>query len=66
MHISDNKHEFNLRRVEELTLELENMENKLKEEKNFFKKFKIRRIIRKIKKQLKTHNDEIILYEQSK
>lgn len=66
MHISDNKHEFNVRRVEELSKELNEYEEKLKTANGFFNKLKIRKAIKKIEKQLKDHNDEIFLYEQTK
>lgn len=65
-YISDNKHEFNVRRVNELEKELQEFEKKFKNANGFFNKMKIKRAIKKIQKQLKIHNDEIFLYEQTK
>jgi len=65
-YISDNKHEFNVRRVNELEKELKEFEEKLENATGFFNRLKIKRAIKKINKQLKIHNDEIFLYEQAK
>lgn len=65
-HISENKHEFNVRRVNELSKELDEFEKKLSSTNGFFNRLKIKRTIRKLNKQLKTHNEEIFLFEQAK
>lgn len=65
-HVSDNKHEFNLRRVDELSLELTKLENELEKTKGFFNRFKVSRQIKKLNREINAHAAEIVIYEQMK
>lgn len=65
-HISDNKHEFNLRRVEELSKEMTEKENELKSTKGFFNVRKIKKELKKINAQIEVHAKEISEFERRK
>lgn len=65
-HISDNKHEFNLRRVDELASELTLLEKDLENTNGFFNRLKVKKKIKKVNKQIDTHANEISFYEQQK
>ncbi|MCR1808968.1 hypothetical protein [Haploplasma modicum] len=65
-HISDNKHEFNLRRVEELSKEMTEKENELKSTKGFFNVRKIKKELKKINAQIEVHAEEISEFERRK
>lgn len=64
--VSDNKYEFNLRKVEEYEEQLSKLEEELKTVKGFFNKLKLKKTIIKVNKELESLNDEIFIYEQRK
>lgn len=65
-HISDNKYEYNVRQVNMLSKKLTVYEQRLEKATGVWEKFRIRRKIKKINKQLKNFNDEIFVYESNK
>lgn len=62
-YISINKHEFNVRQVEELGKKLLEKESKLEETKGLFAQFKLKAEIRRIRKRLIAHGEEVLEFE---
>lgn len=62
-HISQNKHEFNMRRVEELNIQILNKEKELRNSEGFLAKFKLRNEIKKLYKSLNNHGNEVLEFE---
>ncbi len=62
-HISINKHEYNLRKVEELNNEIALKEETLKDTTGFINVLKLKHEIKKLYKQLDIHGTEVLAYE---
>lgn len=65
-HISQNKHEYNVRRIEELNKMIKEKESELKKADGFFQTFLIKHDLRKLHKQLNIHGTEVLEFEYSK
>lgn len=61
--ISVNKHEFNVRKVDEINERILKKEEQLKETTNFFTILKKRRELRKLYKQIRVHGEEVLEFE---
>lgn len=62
-YISQNKHEFNVRRVDELNKEILAKESELKNTKGFLAKFKLRIEIKNLYRTLNDHGNEVLAFE---
>ena len=62
-YISTNKHEWNVRMVEEYNVKIQELKNKLKKENTFLGKLKLKSQTRKLSKKLSVHGNEVLLYE---
>ena len=62
-YISANKHEFNVRRVDELIAVIDEKEKELKTTEGFFKTFKLKSEIRRLYRVLRSHGNEVLEYE---
>lgn len=62
-HISQNKHEFNLREFGRLNELISLKEENLKELEGFWSKFKARKELNQLKRRFDKHATEIIAYE---
>lgn len=62
-YISDNRHSWNKRRVEELGQEIVERKEHIEEIDGFFPKLKERLAIRKLKKRQYIHGEEVLRYE---
>ncbi|HHT55591.1 MAG TPA: hypothetical protein GX012_03415 [Acholeplasma sp.] len=62
-YISQNKHEYNVRRMDELISKLNKKEKELKTVTGFFNTLKLKLEIRKLYKVLETHGSEVLDYE---
>ncbi|MDY0278281.1 MAG: hypothetical protein RBQ97_09390 [Acholeplasma sp.] len=62
-NISINKNEYNVRRVDELNVELLEKEKELENTVGFFNRLKVKNDIRKITKLLNTHGSEVLEFE---
>ena len=65
-HISINKHQFNVRRVEELGKKLLEKEKELENIEGFFAQFKLKSEIRRIRRRLMRHGEEVLEFEYRK
>lgn len=65
-HISDNRHSWNVRRVEELQVEIALKEKELKEAQGFFERSKVRSEIKKMERRQIKHGEEVLRYEFSR
>lgn len=65
-NISDNKHEFNVRRVSELNDTILKLEEELKVTTGFFNSLKLRSELRRLYKQINVHGSEVLEYEYSR
>lgn len=65
-HISINKHQFNVRRVEELGKKLLEKEKELENTEGFFAQFKLKSEIRRIRRRLMRHGEEVLEFEYRK
>lgn len=64
--ISDNKHEFNVRRVEEINEAILEKEAELKNIEGFVKTIKVKLELRRLYKQINIHGTEVLRYEHDK
>lgn len=64
--ITINKHEFNVRRVDELNLDILAKEQELLETEGFYNTLKVKLELRKLYKQINNHGSEVLLFEQGK
>lgn len=62
-HISQNKHEFNVRRMDELNEVIKEKELELKKANGFFQTLVIKAELRKLYKQLNNHGTEVLEFE---
>lgn len=62
-HISQNKHEYNVRRINELNEVIREKELQLKKANGFFQTFLIKHDLRKLHKQLNIHGTEVLEFE---
>ena len=65
-HISDNRHSWNVRRVEELQVEIALKEKELRETEGFFARSKVRSEIKKMERRLSKHGEEVLRYEYNR
>ncbi|VEU80996.1 hypothetical protein [Haploplasma axanthum] len=65
-HISDNKNEYNVRRVDELNEVLLEKERELNDTKGFFNVLKLKLEIKKIYKEISKYGSEVMEYENNK
>lgn len=65
-NISDNKHEFNVRRVSELNDTILKLEEELKVTTGFFNSLKLRSELKRLYRQINAHGNEVLEYEYSK
>lgn len=65
-HISQNKHEYNVRRVKELNEIIKEKELELKQADGFFQTVIIKHDLRKLHKQLNIHGTEVLEFEYSR
>lgn len=66
MHISDNRHEWNVRRVEEMQTEIEDQKKVVSEAEGFFNKMREKRVLRKLIKRQRKHGEEVFQYETNR
>lgn len=62
-YISPNKHQYNVRMVDELNKVIREKEEELKEAKNFIETFRLKLKLRKLYKKLTVHGTEVMEYE---
>jgi len=62
-YISQNKHEYNVRRMDELISKINKKEKELKSTEGFFKTFKLKSEIRRLYRVLRSHGNEVLEYE---
>lgn len=65
-HISDNRHSWNVRRVEELQVEIALKEKELEETEGFFARSKVRSEIKKMERRQIKHGEEVLRYEYNR
>lgn len=61
--ITANKHEYNLRKFEELNSEIRRKEKELSKSKGFFKTYKLKNEIKKLYDELNNHGEEVLRFE---
>jgi len=64
--ISTNKHEYNIRRVDELSGRILMKEKELDNASGLLEVIKIKLQLRKLNKQINVHGSEVLHYEQTK
>lgn len=62
-HISQNKHEYNVRRMDEINEVIKEKELELENAEGFFQTFVIKLELRKLYKELNNHGTEVLEYE---
>ena len=63
LHISPNRHAWNVRRVVEMQDEIAKQEQKINNVEGFFKKMKEKRVLRRMVRRLQKHGSEVLEYE---
>lgn len=62
-YISQNKHEYNVRRMDEINEQIKEKELELKNASGFFHTFVLKSELRKLYKDLNAHGTEVLEYE---